>query len=135
MNRIRDSGAVRMLTHRPASSLSSAAAHSSSRTTVEGVCRRPQKMQDPFLRDGTATRRFFRAYRARLPFPARMFGIFLVGFALGLVLEVFACKTHLYESVMMKKDLRRHAFDEFVLDFRQSVERWQREDMSKRQVR
>ncbi|CAG9567178.1 conserved hypothetical protein [Leishmania major strain Friedlin] len=61
-----------------------------------------------------------------------MFGIFLVGFSLGLVLEVFACKTHLYESVMMKKDARRHEFDEFVVDFRQNVERWQREDMGKR---
>lgn len=90
--------------------------------------------RDVFLREGTATSRFFRAYRKELPFPARMFGIFLLGFSLGMVIEVFACKTHLYESVMMKKDARRHEFDEFVVDFRQNVERWQREDMGKRQT-
>jgi len=85
---------------------------------------------DPFLRDGTATSRLFRAYRTQLPFPLRMLGIGLLGFTLGLVIEIFACKTHLYESVMMKKDARRHEFDEFVVDFREKVERWQQEDMS-----
>ncbi|KAG5473374.1 hypothetical protein LSCM4_03437 [Leishmania orientalis] len=118
--------------YRLSSSFSSAAACSSSPSTMEKVCSNAPKTRDPFLRDGTATSRFLRAYRAQLPFPARMFGIFLIGFILGLVLEVFACKTHLYESVMMKKDARRHEFDEFVVDFRQRVERWQREDMSQR---
>lgn len=103
-------------------------------SAAEHVYAHAQKARDPFLRDGTATSRFFKAYRTQLPFPARMFGVFLVGFTLGLVLEVFACKTHLYESVMMKKDARRHEFDEFVVDFRQNVERWQREDMGKRQA-
>ena len=102
------------------------------RTAVEHVYTRSQTKRDPFLREGTATSRFFRAYRTQLPLPARMFGIFLLGFTLGMVIEVFACKTHLYESVMMKKDARRHEFDEFVVDFRQNVERWQREDMSRR---
>lgn len=92
------------------------------------------RSRDVFLREGTATSRFFRAYRTRLPFPVRMLGIFALGFSVGMVLEVFACKTHLYESVMMKKDARRHEFDEFVVDFRQNVERWQREDMGKRQA-
>lgn len=115
------------------STAAAAASGLSSRSAVERVYLNAPKARDPFLRDGTVSSRFFRAYRTRLPFPARMFGIFLVGFSLGLVLEVFACKTHLYESVMMKKDARRHEFDEFVVDFRQSVERWQREDMSKRQ--
>ncbi|CAJ1985699.1 hypothetical protein conserved [Leishmania donovani] len=110
-----------------------AASGLSSRSAIERVYRNASKTRDPFLRDGTVSSRFFRSYRTQLPFPARMFGIFLVGFSLGLVLEVFACKTHLYESVMMKKDARRHEFDEFVVDFRQNVERWQREDMGKRQ--
>lgn len=116
----------------PAAAATAAASGLSSRTAVERVYRNAPKTRDPFLRDGTVSSRFFRAYRTQLPFPARMFGIFLVGFSLGLVLEVFACKTHLYESVMMKKDARRHEFDEFVVDFRQNVERWQREDMGKR---
>ncbi|TPP43987.1 hypothetical protein CGC20_37195 [Leishmania donovani] len=112
-----------------ASSVSAASGHKDRKR----VYRNASKTRDPFLRDGTVSSRFFRSYRTQLPFPARMFGIFLVGFSLGLVLEVFACKTHLYESVMMKKDARRHEFDEFVVDFRQNVERWQREDMGKRQ--
>ncbi|SYZ62406.1 hypothetical_protein (plasmid) [Leishmania braziliensis MHOM/BR/75/M2904] len=112
-------------------STATGAAGFSSHSTTARLYGDAQKTRDPFLRDGTATSRFLRAYRTRLPFAARMFGIFLVGFSLGFVLEVFACKTHLYESVMMKKDARRHDFDEFVLDFRQSVERWQREDRSK----
>ncbi|KAG5512106.1 hypothetical protein JKF63_07571 [Porcisia hertigi] len=111
-----------------------AAASSSCPTVEKRVYVKAQRTRDPFLRDGTTTSRLFRAYRTQLPFPVRLFGVFLVGFSLGLVLEVFACKTHLYESVMMKKDARRHEFDEFVLDFRHNVERWQREDMSKRQV-
>ncbi|GET85459.1 hypothetical protein, conserved [Leishmania tarentolae] len=114
-------------------SAATAASGWASRSAVKGVYRSTQRTPDPFLRDGTVSSRFFRAYRTTLPFPARMLGIFLVGFSLGLVLEVFACKTHLYESVMMKKDARRHEFDEFVVDFRQNVERWQREDMGKRQ--
>ncbi|KPI82762.1 hypothetical protein ABL78_8226 [Leptomonas seymouri] len=104
----------------------------SARAAVARVCAGSQKRRDPFLREGTATSRFFRAYRTRLPFPARMFGVSLLGFTVGMVIEVFACRTHLYESVMMKKDARRHELDEFVVDFRQNVERWQREDMSKR---
>lgn len=91
----------------------------------------PQPTGDPFLRDGTATSRLFRAYRTRLPFPLRMLGIGVLGFVLGLIIEVFACKTHLYESVMMKKDTRRHDFDEFVVDFRDKVEYWQRKDIEK----
>lgn len=83
---------------------------------------------DLFLRQGTATSRFFRYYRTQLPFPARMCGVFLLGFSLGMVIEVFACKTHLYESVLSKKEARRHEFDEFVVDFRHRVEQWQRED-------
>lgn len=85
---------------------------------------------DPFLRQGTAVSRFFKRYRM-MPLPARMFGIFLMGFTLGLIIETFACKTHLYESVMSKKDTRRHDFDEFVVDFRQKVETWQRQDQEK----
>jgi hypothetical protein len=107
---------------------------SNMRTAVEQMYSASQTRRDPFLREGTATSRFFRAYRTRLPFAGRMAGIFFLGFFLGLVIEVFACKTHLYESVMMKKDARRHEFDEFVVDFRQNVERWQRQDMSKRQA-
>ncbi|KPA74910.1 putative mitochondrial hypothetical protein [Leptomonas pyrrhocoris] len=113
-------------------SAEASAAGGGARAAVGQMYARSQTRRDPFLREGTATSRFFRAYRARLPFPVRMSGIFLLGFSLGLVIEVFACKTHLYESVMMKKDARRHEFDEFVVDFRQNVERWQREDMGKR---
>ncbi|EPY31244.1 hypothetical protein STCU_03551 [Strigomonas culicis] len=87
--------------------------------------------EDPFLRDGTRVSRAFKRYRT-LPFPVRMSGIFLLGFSLGCFIEIFACKTHLYESVMSKKDARRHEFDEFVVDFRRNVERWQREDMQKK---
>ncbi|KAK7197584.1 hypothetical protein NESM_000708600 [Novymonas esmeraldas] len=111
-----------------------AAAAASARGAVGRVYTTSRTTRDPFLRDGTALRRFLRAYRTRLPFAARMFGIFAVGFAVGLVLEVFACKTHLYESVMMKKDSRRHEFDEFVVDLRQNVARWQREDVQRRQT-
>ncbi|ORC85019.1 uncharacterized protein TM35_000391930 [Trypanosoma theileri] len=90
--------------------------------------RATRQKNDPFLRGGTASRRFLQKYRT-FPYPVRMSGLFLVGFILGSIIETFACKTHMYESVMSKKDTRRHDFDEFVVDFRQNVERWQRQDM------
>ncbi|ESL11738.1 hypothetical protein TRSC58_00505 [Trypanosoma rangeli SC58] len=93
--------------------------------------RATQQREDPFLRGGTASQRFLQRYR-KYPFPVRMTGLFLVGFMLGGVIETFACMTHMYESVMAKKDMRRHDFDEFVADFRDNVERWQRQDMMRR---
>ncbi|RNE98764.1 uncharacterized protein Tco025E_09172 [Trypanosoma conorhini] len=93
--------------------------------------RATRQTEDPFLRGGTASQRFLHRYR-KYPFPVRMTGLFLVGFVLGGVIETFACKTHMYESVMAKKDMRRHDFDEFVDDFRENVERWQRQDMLQR---
>ncbi|CAD2212760.1 hypothetical protein AGDE_00399 [Angomonas deanei] len=97
-------------------------------TREKDVFRGPKR--DPFLRDGTRASRVVKAFR-QYPFPVRMFGIFLMGFTLGSIIEIFACKTHLYESVMSKKDVRRHEFDEFVVDFRKNVETWQQEDMKK----
>ncbi|EAN92611.1 hypothetical protein C3747_32g750c [Trypanosoma cruzi] len=95
--------------------------------------RATQQTRDTFLRGGTASQRFLQRYR-KYPYPVRMAGLFLLGFALGGVIETFACKTHMYESVMAKKDMRRHEFDEFVADFRENMERWQRQDMMQRRV-
>ncbi|AAQ15671.1 hypothetical protein, conserved [Trypanosoma brucei gambiense DAL972] len=99
---------------------------------VENVMARATKRKgDPFLRDGTRSLRFIRYYRT-LPYPIRMSGIFALGFALGSIVEIFACKTHLYESVMANKDARRHDFDEFVVEFRENVENWQQQDAMRR---
>ncbi|KEG05353.1 hypothetical protein DQ04_23061000 [Trypanosoma grayi] len=127
---------------------------------TDGVfVRATRQKEDPFLRGGTASRRFLQRYRT-YPYPVRMAGLFLVGFVLGSIIETFACKTHMYESVMAKKDMRRHDFDEFVVDFRQNVyesvmakkdmrrhdfdefvvdfrqnvERWQQQDMTQRRT-
>eukprot|EP00744_Colponema_vietnamica_P017671 GILI01024860.1.p1 GENE.GILI01024860.1~~GILI01024860.1.p1 ORF type:complete len:162 (+),score=22.77 GILI01024860.1:32-487(+) len=88
--------------------------------------------KDPFLRTPTKSRKFLKVF-VSYPFPVRMGGIFVVGFAFGAIIEVFACKTMLYESVTKNKDRRRHEFDEFVVGFRKDMEKWQEEDRRKKQ--
>lgn len=83
--------------------------------------------KDPFLRKPTRSRQFVKKFTT-YSFPVRMSGVFAVGFAFGAVIEVFACKTMLYESVSKNKDKRRHEFDNFVVEFRQNVDKWQEED-------
>lgn len=70
--------------------------------------------------------------RLRLrPLWQQMAVIFTGSFCFGAVVEVFACKTHLYESVVHKKAQRRHEFDEFVADLRENVEEWTKEDQQR----
>lgn len=90
--------------------------------------RASRKDHDPFLRDQSNARKSLHAFRQQ-HVVVRYSLVFLIGFTLGAVIEFFACKTHLYEAVMANKDSRRHQMDEFVVDFRKNVNRWQREDM------
>lgn len=90
--------------------------------------RAARRDEDPFFRDGTNARKALREFRQR-PAIVRYAFIFALGFSVGALVEVFACKTHLYESVMSKKETRRHEFDEFVVDYRRNVEKWQQNDM------
>lgn len=92
--------------------------------------RAARRDEDPFFRDGTNARKALREFRQR-PAIVRYAFIFGLGFAVGAVVEVFACKTNLYETVMSKKDSRRHEFDEFVVDYRRNVEKWQQDDMKR----
>lgn len=89
-----------------------------------------RKDTDPFFRDGTGFQKAMHNFRKRPAF-IRYPVVFGFGFLVGAVIEVFACKTKLYEAVMVKKDARRHELDEFVVDFRRNVERWQTEDMKR----
>lgn len=101
----------------------------------EGILRRSMRRKptdDPFLRSPTTTQRTLKTFR-ELPWVFRYSMVFMVGFIIGGVIEVFACKTHLYEAVMANKDTRRHKLDEFVVDFRRNVDKWQREDMKNQQ--
>lgn len=92
--------------------------------------RASRKDHDPFLRDGGSARRALTEFRKR-PAVVRYSLVFCVGFLFGAIVEVFACKTRLYEAVMVNKDTRRHDLDEFVVDFRKNVERWQTEDIKR----
>ena len=62
------------------------------------------------------------------PFLLRMGFVYCGSFAFGAVIEYFACKTGLYETVASKKADRRLEIDEFVADFRTNLEKWQEED-------
>jgi hypothetical protein len=66
-----------------------------------------------------------------MPWHLRVPALFVVGFLFGAVLEVFLCKSRLYETVMGNKSSRRVELDEFVVDFRKSIDGWQRVDMER----
>ena len=88
---------------------------------------------DPFQRTNESKPFSFRMagnLRA-MSFPFRMAIVFGIGCGFGTVIEVFACKTHLYEIVGMKKESRRHEIDEFVVKFRSDLEKWQDEDLKR----
>lgn len=93
----------------------------------QAVFKRSTK-EDHFLREGNSTRRFIKQFRQK-HVVLRCATFFAVGFTIGALVEVFVCKTHLYEAVMVKKENRRHEMDEFVVDFRRNIEKWQRQDM------
>jgi hypothetical protein len=82
---------------------------------------------DAFLRNKLRTTRGARFLS--LPLPARLFVTFLIGLGAGTGLEVFVCETQLYETVMFRKTERRHDFDDFTVDFRANMLKWQTEDM------
>ena len=94
------------------------------------------RRSDPFQRTNESKPMTFRmAGNLRtMSFPARMSIVFGIGFGFGTVIEVFACKTHLYEIVGMKKELRRHEIDEFVVKFRSDMEKWQEEDLKRAEI-
>jgi hypothetical protein len=70
-----------------------------------------------------------------LPFFARFIFCFGIGFAIGAMLEVFVCKTHLYEAVMAKKEDRRHELDEFTVSMRTNMLKWQEEDQERARMK
>ena len=61
--------------------------------------------------------------------------LFAVGFAVGAVMQVFACKTKLYEIVAEKKGKRRLDLEEWVVEYRSQVEKWALEDKLKYEAR
>ena len=63
-----------------------------------------------------------------LPFTTRMSIIFACSFAIGFAIEVFACKTGLYQAVTHNKMQRRHQLDEIVVELRENIQRWTEED-------
>ena len=85
--------------------------------------------EDPFLRKSTRPRTY-NAFQS-LPLSGRLCVSFVIGFAVGAVLEVFICKTHLYEFVMARKTGTRHSLDEFAVEFRSNMLKWQQEDMQR----
>jgi hypothetical protein len=104
-----------------------------SRWSRGNVAAHEARKLDPFQRTNESKPFTFRmAGNLRtMRFPARMSIVFAVGFGFGTVIEVFACKTHLYEIVGMKKETRRHEIDEFVVKFRSDLEKWQEEDLKR----
>jgi hypothetical protein len=89
---------------------------------------RKKDHDDPFHRNPTTSQRSIKMFRQQHVL-VRYSLVFVVGFIAGSIIEFFACKTRLYESVMANKDSRRHQMDEFVVDFRRNMDKWQREDM------
>jgi hypothetical protein len=89
--------------------------------------------EDPFLRKTTRPQ-FYLSFHS-LPFVGRILVSFVIGFVVGAGLEVFICKTHLYETVMHKKTERRHEIDEFTVDFRANMLKWQEEDMERAKLK
>ena len=61
-------------------------------------------------------------------FHGKCVALFLVGFMVGAAMQIFTCKTRLYEVVAAKKQKRRHDLDEWVLEYREQVEKWAMED-------
>jgi len=64
----------------------------------------------------------------RRSYPIKLVIATVCGFFLGTVTEIFACKTHLYESVMYNKEQRRYELDEFVGDYHEKIKQWQAVD-------
>jgi hypothetical protein len=96
----------------------------------ENVFKRAARQDhDPFLRGQSNSRKSLHTFRQQHVI-VRYGLVFTVGFVIGAVIEFFACKTHLYEAVMANKDVRRHQMDEFVVDLRRNMDKWQREDIA-----
>ena len=57
--------------------------------------------------------------------------MFVVGFGFGGAMEVFMCKTRLYEAVMARKTGTRHSIDEFAVELRSNMVKWQEEDIKR----
>lgn len=103
-------------------------------TYSEGIFKRSMRKKDhddPFHRKPTTSQKTIKTFRQQ-HFVVKYSLVFIVGFLAGSIIEFFACKTKLYEAVMANKDSRRHQMDEFVVDFRKNVDKWQREDMKLR---
>ena len=70
-----------------------------------------------------------------MPLPQKMVIAFCCSFAIMCPIEWFMCKTHLYDTIMMHKDSRRHEIDEFVVTFREDISKWQEEDMRRAELK
>lgn len=65
----------------------------------------------------------------RMSFPARMSVIYAGSFLFGFALETFACKTGLYGAIVHNKTERRHSIDAAVVEFRENLDKWTKEDI------